>query len=80
MNHCENCYNINYVDFSLQVYTWGKGYCGALGHGDEIDKTIPQPLNSLRSQLAVQVWILNQICLAFLCGFAFVVSFQEFMK
>ncbi|KAJ7948629.1 Regulator of chromosome condensation (RCC1) family protein [Quillaja saponaria] len=37
------------------VYTWGKGYCGALGHGDEIDKTTPEILNSLKSHLAVQV-------------------------
>lgn len=39
----------------LQVHTWGKGYCGALGHGDEIDKTTPQLLNSLKNRLAVQV-------------------------
>ncbi|XP_065862126.1 ultraviolet-B receptor UVR8 [Euphorbia lathyris] len=43
------------LDSSGFVYTWGKGYCGALGHGDEIDKTLPEPLNSLRNQLAVQV-------------------------
>ncbi|OAY54925.1 ultraviolet-B receptor UVR8 isoform X2 [Manihot esculenta] len=43
------------LDSSGYVYTWGKGYCGALGHGDEIDKTLPEPLNSLKSHLAVQV-------------------------
>ncbi|OMP04669.1 Regulator of chromosome condensation, RCC1 [Corchorus olitorius] len=43
------------LDSSGYVYTWGKGYCGALGHGDEIDKTLPEPLISLKSQLAVQV-------------------------
>ncbi|XP_022981290.1 ultraviolet-B receptor UVR8-like isoform X1 [Cucurbita maxima] len=43
------------LDSNGFVYTWGKGYCGALGHGDEIDKTIPQPLNSLKNHLAVQV-------------------------
>ncbi|XP_015580485.2 ultraviolet-B receptor UVR8 isoform X1 [Ricinus communis] len=43
------------LDSSGFVYTWGKGYCGALGHGDEIDKTLPEPLNSLKSHLAVQV-------------------------
>ncbi|KAL3645485.1 hypothetical protein CASFOL_010665 [Castilleja foliolosa] len=43
------------LDSNGHVYTWGKGYCGALGHGDEIDKTIPLHLTSLRSHLAVQV-------------------------
>uniref|UniRef100_A0A5B6Z6V8 Putative ultraviolet-B receptor UVR8 isoform X1 n=1 Tax=Davidia involucrata TaxID=16924 RepID=A0A5B6Z6V8_DAVIN len=43
------------LDSSGFVYTWGKGYCGALGHGDEVDKTIPEPLSSLKSHLAVQV-------------------------
>ncbi|KAJ0044880.1 hypothetical protein Pint_04484 [Pistacia integerrima] len=43
------------LDSSGFVYTWGKGYCGALGHGDEIDKTIPELLSSLKSQLAIQV-------------------------
>ncbi|KAK3001653.1 hypothetical protein RJ639_021649 [Escallonia herrerae] len=43
------------LDSSGNVYTWGKGYCGALGHGDEIDKTTPEHLSSLRSHLAVQV-------------------------
>ncbi|KAL3820955.1 hypothetical protein ACJIZ3_006860 [Penstemon smallii] len=43
------------LDSNGYVYTWGKGYCGALGHGDEIDKTAPELLTSLRSQLAVQV-------------------------
>lgn len=43
------------LDSSGFVYTWGKGYCGALGHGDEIDKTIPKQLNTLNNHLAVQV-------------------------
>ncbi|KAK6131563.1 hypothetical protein DH2020_034703 [Rehmannia glutinosa] len=43
------------LDSNGHVYTWGKGYCGALGHGDEIDKTTPEHLTSLRSHLAVQV-------------------------
>ncbi|XP_051152164.1 ultraviolet-B receptor UVR8 [Andrographis paniculata] len=43
------------LDSSGHVYTWGKGYCGALGHGDEIDKTTPEHLTSLRKHLAVQV-------------------------
>ncbi|KAL0443515.1 UNVERIFIED_CONTAM: Ultraviolet-B receptor UVR8 [Sesamum latifolium] len=43
------------LDSNGHVYTWGKGYCGALGHGDEIDKTNPAHLTSLRSHLAVQV-------------------------
>ncbi|CAK9183035.1 unnamed protein product [Ilex paraguariensis] len=43
------------LDSSGLVYTWGKGYCGALGHGDEIDKTTPAFLSSLKSNLAVQV-------------------------
>ncbi|KAF8409287.1 hypothetical protein HHK36_005361 [Tetracentron sinense] len=37
------------------VYTWGKGYCGALGHGDEINKTTPELLTNLKDHLAVQV-------------------------
>ncbi|KZV23215.1 hypothetical protein F511_05054 [Dorcoceras hygrometricum] len=43
------------LDSNGFVHTWGKGYCGALGHGDEIDKTTPQLLNSFKSRLAVQV-------------------------
>ncbi|GLT67309.1 hypothetical protein SLA2020_396270 [Shorea laevis] len=43
------------LDSSGYVYTWGKGYCGALGHGDEIDKTLPELLSSLKSQAAIQV-------------------------
>ncbi|KAF6141432.1 hypothetical protein GIB67_021248 [Kingdonia uniflora] len=48
------------LDSCGYVYTWGKGYCGALGHGDEIDKTTPVLLNSLnlKSKLAVQVILL----------------------
>lgn len=43
------------LDSNGYVYTWGKGYCGALGHGDEIDKTTPELLSGLQSSLAVQV-------------------------
>ncbi|KAJ8764710.1 hypothetical protein K2173_007799 [Erythroxylum novogranatense] len=43
------------LDSSGFVYTWGKGYCGALGHGDEIDKTLPELLSSLKNCLCVQV-------------------------
>lgn len=43
------------LDSNGFVYTWGKGYCGALGHGDEIDKTTPALLTSLKNHLAVQV-------------------------
>lgn len=45
----------NFLLLVLQVYTWGKGYCGALGHGDEIDKTTPELLNNIKTRLAVQV-------------------------
>ncbi|CAN1243199.1 Ultraviolet-B receptor UVR8 [Linum perenne] len=43
------------LDSNGFVYTWGKGYCGALGHGDETDKTLPVILNGLKNHLAVQV-------------------------
>uniref|UniRef100_A0A7C9DLQ9 RCC1-like domain-containing protein n=1 Tax=Opuntia streptacantha TaxID=393608 RepID=A0A7C9DLQ9_OPUST len=43
------------LDSCGYVYTWGKGYCGALGHGDEIDKTTPSLLSSLKNHMAVQV-------------------------
>ncbi|WZY73601.1 hypothetical protein YC2023_005841 [Brassica napus] len=43
------------LDSNGRVYTWGKGYCGALGHGDENDKITPQVLVSLNNCLAVQV-------------------------
>jgi len=45
----------------VQVYTWGKGYCGALGHGDEIERTRPEMLSSLKNHLAVQVLYLFQV-------------------
>ncbi|XP_042520828.1 ultraviolet-B receptor UVR8 [Macadamia integrifolia] len=44
------------LDSSGLVYTWGKGYCGALGHGDEIDKPTPELLRNLKDYLAVQVF------------------------
>lgn len=40
-----------------QVYTWGKGYCGALGHGEEIDKTTPELIDRIKSNIAVQVGV-----------------------
>ncbi|XP_077241741.1 regulator of chromosome condensation (RCC1) family protein [Tasmannia lanceolata] len=43
------------LDSSGFVYAWGKGYCGALGQGDENDKTRPELLSSLMGHLAVQV-------------------------
>nr|GMD90170.1 ultraviolet-B receptor UVR8 [Ipomoea batatas] len=43
------------LDSNGYVYTWGKGYCGALGHGDEINKTTPELVNNLKSHLAIQV-------------------------
>ncbi|KAL9263275.1 Ultraviolet-B receptor UVR8-like protein [Drosera capensis] len=43
------------LDSSGYVYTWGKGYCGALGHGDEVDKTTPSFLSSMKNHIAVQV-------------------------
>ncbi|XP_076890228.1 ultraviolet-B receptor UVR8-like [Bidens hawaiensis] len=43
------------LDSNGLVYTWGKGYCGALGHGDENDKTIPELVTGLDTHIAVQV-------------------------
>lgn len=43
------------LDALGHVYTWGRGYCGALGHGDENDKTSPELIGSLKAQVAVQV-------------------------
>eukprot|EP00252_Welwitschia_mirabilis_P022759 TRINITY_DN6251_c0_g1_i1.p1 TRINITY_DN6251_c0_g1~~TRINITY_DN6251_c0_g1_i1.p1 ORF type:complete len:494 (-),score=80.95 TRINITY_DN6251_c0_g1_i1:335-1816(-) len=43
------------LDSNGHVYTWGKGYCGALGHGDENDKTMPEWLAVLKEHRAVQV-------------------------
>ena len=40
---------------NVQVYTWGKGYCGALGHGAETDQTSPLRVDGLKSCRAVQV-------------------------
>jgi sulfur relay (sulfurtransferase) complex TusBCD TusD component (DsrE family) len=51
----------------LQVYTWGRGYCGALGHGDENDKTSPELISSLKNQVAVQVCL---TCLHLLGSYA----------
>ncbi|GLJ16737.1 hypothetical protein SUGI_0288000 [Cryptomeria japonica] len=43
------------LDSNGYVYTWGKGYCGALGHGDEVDKTTPELLTGIKEHRAVQV-------------------------
>ncbi|KAJ1694782.1 hypothetical protein LUZ63_011480 [Rhynchospora breviuscula] len=43
------------LDSSGYVYTWGRGYCGALGHGDETDRTSPELLTNLKNKIAVQV-------------------------
>ncbi|KAG0562187.1 hypothetical protein KC19_9G125100 [Ceratodon purpureus] len=43
------------IDSSGYVYTWGKGYCGALGHGAETDQTSPLRVDGLKSCRAVQV-------------------------
>lgn len=49
----------DFLILMVQVYTWGKGYCGALGHGDEIEKTRPEILSSLKNHVAVQVLLLR---------------------
>ncbi|CAA6655671.1 unnamed protein product [Spirodela intermedia] len=41
------------LDSIGQVYTWGRGYCGALGHGDENDKTLPELLSGKRKTFVV---------------------------
>ncbi|CAM6112493.1 unnamed protein product [Calypogeia fissa] len=43
------------IDSQGQVYTWGKGYCGPLGHGVEDDVREPKVVEVLRNILAVQV-------------------------
>eukprot|EP00300_Choanocystis_sp_HF-7_P018923 c20184_g1_i3.p1 GENE.c20184_g1_i3~~c20184_g1_i3.p1 ORF type:complete len:1273 (-),score=308.81 c20184_g1_i3:865-4638(-) len=43
------------VTDDLQVYTWGKGMHGRLGHGTEKDELIPQPVAALRDAHIVQV-------------------------
>eukprot|EP00249_Psilotum_nudum_P011414 c23158_g1_i2 orf=819-2285(+) len=43
------------LDSNGHVFTWGKGYCGALGHGDENDKPTPELVASLKDIRAVQV-------------------------
>ncbi|OAE19935.1 hypothetical protein AXG93_1520s1080 [Marchantia polymorpha subsp. ruderalis] len=43
------------IDSSGYVYTWGKGYCGPLGHGNEEDQVIPKLVEKLRDVRAVQV-------------------------
>ncbi|XP_040988459.1 probable E3 ubiquitin-protein ligase HERC4 isoform X2 [Juglans microcarpa x Juglans regia] len=43
------------LDSSGLVYTWGRGFWGALGHGYDVDKTTPKLVNSLKSRLVVQV-------------------------
>ncbi|KAI5055924.1 hypothetical protein GOP47_0029445 [Adiantum capillus-veneris] len=43
------------LDSKGQVYTWGRGYCGALGHGHEGDVGVPQSVATLSEVRAVQV-------------------------
>ncbi|PQP95851.1 ultraviolet-B receptor UVR8 isoform X2 [Prunus yedoensis var. nudiflora] len=38
-----------HLNLTKTPYTWGEGYCGALGHGDEIDKTTPELMNRLKA-------------------------------
>ncbi|KAG5037453.1 hypothetical protein JHK86_018293 [Glycine max] len=42
-------------EHAMAIDSNGFGYCGALGHGDEIDNTTPELLISLKNQLDVQV-------------------------
>ncbi|XP_078166968.1 regulator of chromosome condensation (RCC1) family protein [Carex rostrata] len=43
------------IDSSGYVYSWGRGYCGALGHGNQNDKSSPELVTALKGQVAVQV-------------------------
>ncbi|KAJ3680348.1 hypothetical protein LUZ60_016626 [Juncus effusus] len=43
------------IDSSGYVYSWGRGYCGALGHGNQNDKAGPELITALKGQIAVQV-------------------------
>lgn len=43
------------IDSSGFVYTWGGGYCGALGHGDERERVLPEKVMALQHHRAVQV-------------------------
>lgn len=43
------------LDSNGQVHTWGRGYCGALGHNHESDVQIPQRVATLCGVRAVQV-------------------------
>ncbi|CAA7013777.1 unnamed protein product [Microthlaspi erraticum] len=43
------------IDSNGYVYTWGSRMIGALGHGDQNEKPIPEILFSLENHLAVQV-------------------------
>ena len=33
------------------VYTWGQGRYGQLGHGDDVDKIIPQPVPRIKGEV-----------------------------
>uniref|UniRef100_A0A1J3FWJ4 Ultraviolet-B receptor UVR8 n=2 Tax=Noccaea caerulescens TaxID=107243 RepID=A0A1J3FWJ4_NOCCA len=56
------------IDSNGYVYTWGRGKSGALGHGDQNDKPIPEIVFSLKNHLAVQV------CASFMRTFVVVES------
>eukprot|EP00897_Mesotaenium_endlicherianum_P003859 jgi/Mesen1/3500/ME000197S02515 len=43
------------IDACGKVYTWGRGYCYSLGHGDEVDVFTPKLVKSLSAFRVVQV-------------------------
>lgn len=53
--------NLLFLSFFFKVYSWGRGYCGALGHGNQNDKSSPELVTALKGQVAVQVGSLLSI-------------------
>lgn len=43
------------VTESGEVYTWGGGEHGQLGHGDKVNKTVPTLVESLKDKMVVQI-------------------------
>ncbi|KAL3687750.1 hypothetical protein R1sor_014059 [Riccia sorocarpa] len=43
------------LDSRGYVFTWGKGYCGPLGHGDETDQQTPKVVRRLMQARAIQI-------------------------
>ena len=39
------------IDMNGDLWTWGYGNSGRLGHGDEFDQMIPKPIESLRKNV-----------------------------